>query len=351
MKKIVLIASMSILFIQCNKKNELPELAKDNDYETFDLRDRVCEINQTITLLENTNYNITDKNIKYTFNSLGYLINDSIYNDKNDLIEVNTYEKLTYPLSQKQFISKDNFITTETVYDSLKNIVQFSKKTQKGQVIEEQKNSFSDDYIIREDYFISGNNRPSKTIEITRNGDVIKNKVIYSETRKIVDSIVYVYDKHNPIKETHYNQNKEVTATLLFLYNENNLAAVKYLDKNGNDEAVEEFEYNSKKQLTYKYVFNKYDNSIYEEINVYNKNNKIEKSETKLNNVILTSTQYTYNPQGDLIQLEMNNFTNKENYLENISYVYDKKGNWISKEVEINNKPIYKTSRKISYCN
>ena len=351
MKKILLLASITLFLIQCKKKVELPELAKDNDYAFFDLKDRVCEINQKITILEKSNFTIEEQNATYIFNSFGYLVTDSIYNNENVLIETNTFEKLKFPLTKKQFISPDNYILSETLYDSVKNIAHFKKSTPNKQIIEEQRNTLSDDYIVREDYYTSGSATPSKVVKIVRNGDVMKSKVILSQTRKILDSIVYVYDKKNIIKETHYNANKQTTSTQLFTYEGKNIASVVYLDASGKEEAVEEFKYNQNNDLTYKYSFTVSDNSTYEEQNVYNKNNKIEKSETKLNGTVLISTTYKYDDNNNIVSYTVNNFNNKENFSKTFVYTFDEKGNWISKEVSFNKVPTYKVSRTIKYCN
>lgn len=351
MKKILLLATLSLLLVQCNKNNNLPELAKDNDYNFFNLKDRPCKINQKITFLEKKDYGITDNNINLTFNTSGYLINDSIFNENNSLIEVNNYEKLQFPTIKKLYISKDDFIINETVYDSLKNIIEVNKKTSKNQIIEQQKNTLYNNQIIQEDYFTSGNNTPNKSVIIKRKGNEILYKLVLSQTKKILDSIVYEYNQGKITNETHYNQNKKVVNKLQFTYTNENITSIIYFDALGKEEAIEKFEYNSNKQTIYKYVYNYYDDSKYEEINKYNKLSKIEKTETKLNGTILTSANYNYNTQGDLIQLVNNNYTNKENYTKKINYTYDKKGNWISKNVFINNKPIYNVNRKIDYCN
>lgn len=351
MKKILLLASISLFLVQCKKKVELPKLAKDNDYAFFDLKDRVCEINQKITILENSNYTIEEKNATYIFNSFGYLVTDSIYNNDHVLIETNTFEKLKFPLTKKQFISPDNYIFSETIYDSLKNIVHLKKSTPTKQIIEEQRNTLSDDYIIREDYFTSGSATPFKVVKIVRNGDVMKSKVILSQTRKILDSIVYVYDKHDIIKETHFNANKQITSTQLFNYEGKNITSVVYLNSEGKEEAVEKFKYNQNNDLTYKYSYSASDDSTYEEENVYSKNNKIEKSVTKLNGNVLISITYQYDDKNNLVSYEINNLNSKENLAKTYVYTFDEKGNWISKEVSFNKVPKYKVTRTIKYCN
>lgn len=351
MKKIVLLASLSFFLVQCKKNVELPELAKDNDYEFFDLKDRVCEINQKVTITDKSDFTIDEKNATYIFNSFGYLVKDSIYNNENVLVETNTFEKLNFPLTKKQFISADNFILSETIYDSLKNISHFKKSTHKNQIIEEQKNTFTDNFLVREDYFTSGSALPLKVVKIDRNDEKMKSKVIYSQSLKILDSTAYEYDKNDIVKETHYNENKQITSSQLFTYDGKNISSVIYLDANGKEEANEKFKYNQNNDLIFKSTFTVSDNSTYEEINVYNKQNKIEKSETKLNGNVLISSTYQYDEKNNLLKYEVNNFNNKEKFSKTLVYTFDNRGNWISKDVSFNNIPTYKVSRKIKYCN
>lgn len=351
MKRILLFASVSLLLIQCKKNVELPELAKDNDYNFFDLKDRVCEINQKVTILDKSNFTIDEKNATYIFNSFGYLVKDSIYNNQNVLVETNTFEKLNFPLTKKQFIAADNFILSETIYDSLNNIAHFKKSTNKNQIIEEQKNTFSDNFLVREDYFTSGSASPLKVVKIVRNGEIMKSKVIYSQSLQILDSIAYEYDKNEIVKETHFNKNKQITSSQLFTYDGKKITSVIYLDADGKEEATENFKYNQNNDLIYKSSFAVSDNSTYEEINVYNKQNKIEKSETKLNGNVLISTIYQYDDKNNILKYEVNNFNNKEKFDKTFIYTFDNKGNWISKDVSFNNIPTYKVIRKIKYCN
>lgn len=350
MKKIVLLASFTFLFFQCKKQNELPALANDNDYKTFDLIDRVCEINQKVTLLEKTNFSIDDQNGNYVFNEKGYLISNKIFNTDNQPTEENTFEKLALPLTKKQFITADNFIFIKTEYDSVKNITRVVKTTNKNQIVDEQRNTLSNDRVIREDYYISGNNKPIKVIKIDRNEELIKNKVILSQTNKILDSIVYDYKGNKIKKEIHYNANKEVVATEIFDYVGENISKITYLNAQGAEDAIEKIQYNKNNDIVYKYTYSKEDNSTYEEIYHYNIQNKIQAVEVKLNDKLISKSNYTYNDKNSLIRFEMTNLLNNENFEKTYNYTYDKKNNWLTKEVSVNKTPIYKVSREIKYC-
>lgn len=351
MKKILLLASISFLLVQCNKSVDLPELATDNDYKKFELKDRVCEVSQKVTLIENTNYTIEDKNINYSFNLDGYLISDIINNNENNIVEENNYEKLTLPVSKKQYINQENFSLLEFTYDSLKNLVNTKKLTNKNQIIEEQKNSYIGKNLENESYFIGGNSIPSKTIKFDRNGDFIKNKVIFSKEKTILDSIVYEYKGKNISKQTHFDSDKKLTGTEIYTYNNKLIKSILYLDAKGMEIASELFEYNKNNQITNKKSFTALDKTLYEEKNTYNDKNKIQKSEILLNGSIIMTTNQTYDKYGNIIRFENKNLSNKENLEKTFIYTYDKKGNWISKEVSFNNVPTYKVSRTIKYCN
>lgn len=350
MKKILFGLSISLLFIQCKKQNEIVNLAEDNDYQAFNLNGRVCKINQSIAILTNNNFNIEDKNAIYIFSTSGYLINDSIFDNQNRLIEVNNYEKLKLPLTKKQFLNSNDFVLSETIYDSLKNISNFRKTTSKNQIIEEQRNTFSDDLIIREDYYIAGKNSPKKTIKYFRDGSLLKSKVIYSETKTVLDSIVYDYFDHKINKESHYNHFGDLINSINYAYNGDNYSEITYFNSLGEIENIEKFEYNKKNQLTYKNTFSNFDKSVNEEINTYNENSKIEKIETKLNYQIITNTNFIYNDKTDLEKVIFENYSNKENFEKKVTYTYDDKGNWLTKEVSINKVPTYKVTREITYC-
>lgn len=351
MKKIILLASISFLLIQCKKQESLPELSSTNDYKLFELVDRVCEVNQKVTLLEKTNYSINDKSQDLVFDKSGHLVLEKIYNQNDSLIEENTYLQQAFPLLKKQFITPDIFVSTQTTYDSLKNILKITKATKNGQMIEEQQNTLSDNFIIREDYFSSGKNGATKTVEINRNGDVIKNKVIYSKQRTVLDSIVYEYKNKQIISEIHYNASNQISSSLKYTYSGDNIASTVYLDELGNEEAVEKFKYNENNKLIYKSAFSAIDNSTYEESFVYNSDNNLEQSTVKLNGKNIISTTQKYDSLKNLINFESTNFTNKESLTRTYSYTYDKRKNWLTKEVSINNIPTYKVSREIKYCN
>lgn len=349
MKKIIFITSLSFFLLQCKKTNELAVLASDNDYETLNLKGRVSEISQKITILEKTSFSIEDKNIIYQFNPSGYLVNDSIFNNQDELIEVNTYEKIKEPLTKKQFINSEKFVITEIVYDSLKNIVQISKRTSKNQIIEEQRNTLSEDYIIREDYYNIGNSKPEKVIKYNRDKNLIINKNIYSKNNILLDSVVYEYKNNIVVKEIHYNNKKELTNSIAFHYNGANISAIVYYNKLGKEEVSEKFEYNTKNNIIYKNTNSTFDKSINEEIYTYTKSGKIEKIAYKTNDELITSINYSYNQQGDLEVFEVINYDSDEKIVQNIKYTYDLEGNWLTKEVFTDKIPTYKVTRTIKY--
>ena len=350
MRKILLYASLTFLMVQCKKQNELPDLAKDNDYEQFALKDRVCQLNQKVTILENTNFTIDDKNLNYFFSTEGYLISEIFFNEDKDTIQENSYLKYNFPLIQKQHITKDNFIVTQTIYDSLNNIKQIKKNTKNNQIIDEQKNTLVDNKIITEDYYTSGNSSPLKTIKIGRNNNEIKYKV-FIQNNQILDSIVYTHQNNKVVQENHYNSKNEIIEKQKFTYTGNNITQKLYLDAKDQVLVDEKMKYNQNNQILLKEVYSAYDNTTYQENFEYNTNNKLIKQNTKLNGDLIITATYKYDDQNNLVYFDTSNLINKENLIKSYKYTYDKKGNWLTKDVSINNKPTYSVNREITYCN
>lgn len=351
MKKILLLSTLGLFFIQCNKKNNENSPIDKNDLEHFELVDKVCEVNQKVILIEQTNFSIPEKNAVFNFNTKGYLIAEKIFDDKGTLKEENIYLRQKYPTLKKQFVSDLSYTTTQTVYDSLFNIVEVKKATHENHIIEAQKNKLHNNFIIQEDYYTSGSNTPIQSIKNTHEGDLVKTKVVYNQQNKIIDSIVFEYKNKNILKETRFNDQKQITSKILFTYDKDNVTSITYLDSKGKEEAVEKYTYNDHNDLTYKYAYNSFDKSKYEEFYVYNKQNKLEQTSVKLNDVQFLTTVQKFDSKNNLLSIETNNSNTKEKFSKKFNYVYDKKGNWISKGVKTNDIVTYKVTRDIKYCN
>jgi len=174
---------------------------------------------------------------------------------------------------------------------------------------------------------------------IKRDGDTIRN--------------VYTYDDmHRKIKDHHISNNRydsqEITT---WQFDENgNILVEKMLDLNPGSKTIITTEADGTRHIEKREPTGKYGEDSYIIKFKYNKAGQaINEVKTNLDGIVEYDISYTYNKQGDAKTENYAKTDKREASVVINEYVYDHKGNWVSKISSWNGEPDFKATRTIEY--
>jgi hypothetical protein len=155
-------------------------------------------------------------------------------------------------------------------------------------------------------------------------------------------NMIYYAENSPTLKQNHY-----------WTFDENNrLIEEKYLDTNWSSQSTYIMKENGELELLNEKDFSNNPNTEASYLIYYKYNPQgylIEENKLKLNGTIITKSSFIYNENGDAIREDFFDSEMNKTFIKLYEYIYDHKGNWISKTTYIDRDVLQNETRKIIY--
>lgn len=364
MKNFVLfLFSISFLFACKKEKNSDNSKVETNnsksEWTDFNLKGNVKSVIEYTTRNEQKTETgsrkfetLNNPDINLSFDKFGKLILKSILNEDNSLLEEVTYDGKDKILTSKQFISPYQFGLAQYTWEKNNNTL-ITRRNPDGSLLEKEVFNFDKELkVSRLKFNVLDIQIDRIDYKYDKNKKLIEEQY-YRDKTEPISSLKIKYDnKGNKSEELSYDKDSKLAWKTSFSYNSSNylLNATTYNNTGKIDNQLSNT-YDSKNRLIEKETFESFTNSSNKEEFEYDDKNNTTSWKVYKNNKLQSSIVYSYDDKNNMISQLVYDASNTIVFAKTITYTYDKKFNWIKRNVLINDSITFFTSRKIEYFN